>query len=180
MHSDAMTFSACAVRTLLMLGICLVLCGCPYESKVPLGPVEESVMDKELPGIWECRSDKDDPPWSLSIFRFDSRQYYMFISSPHEKPAHFRAYGTLIEGKPFLNVQELETREKTPGERFWLLSYERDRNNQLAMKIVRDELLKDVPPSSPALRDSIGRQIGDSRLYEDFCLCRRMPDNRHQ
>lgn len=165
----------CRARPLLFLGMCLFLCGCPYESKVPLGPVEDSVMDRELLGLWECRSEKDDPSWSLSIFRFDSRQYYIYIAAPGEKPAHFRAFGTRIQGKPFLNVQELDIRGKVPEDRYWILSYDLGKNNYLAMKIIRDELLKNIPPSSEALRDGIEKEIGNAGLYEEFCECRRLP-----
>jgi len=160
-------------RVLVILCLSMAFFGCPYETGTPLGPPEEAVIDRELIGSWECRSGKDDQPWSLSVFRFDSRQYYLYITAEGEPPSHFRAFGTVLEGRPFLNVVQLEITDAGRSERYWFLQYVIEDRKHLAMRIIRDELLKDVSDAA-SVRAAVSRQINNPRLYEDFCSCRRI------
>lgn len=173
-HAERGQGFATPARVLAILCLSLSLFGCPYETSTPLGPPEEAVIDQQLIGSWECRSGKGDEAWSLSVFRFDSRQYYLYTTAEGEPPSHFRAYGTIVEGISFLNVIQLDTTDAARGERYWFLHYAVEDGQKLVVRIVWDALLKDVSDAA-SVRAAVSRQITNPHLYEDFCSCRRIP-----
>ena len=95
-----------------LLVTCLAVCGlaaqCPVLFQHPLGPVASAVVDQRLVGVWRCQDSTETPtPGIVTISDFDGHQY-LFVSVPDgEEPAYLRAFATLIDGEPFLNLREL-------------------------------------------------------------------------
>ncbi len=155
---------------LLLIFLCMGLWGCPYDSLTPLGPVDEALIDPALPGIWLCSSEEDKNSWQFHFYAFDEKQYYVTAIAEGEAPVHFRAYTTIIKGKPFLNAQELEFAKPVAKRTFWFLRYFAGSDGSLVFKHLRD---KDFGTDVQAVRSYIEKNIDSPDLYEDYCICKK-------
>ena len=104
----------------LILAICsvLCLCACPYESEFPLSKCGEATIDKQLIGQWKLEAKEGEQAGVIMIHRFNDHEYLISAKGDNESTAMLmRAFGTIIDGQTFLNVQEISNQDKknAPG-----------------------------------------------------------------
>ena len=120
-----------------------------------------------------CSSEEDKNSWQLHFYAFDEKQYYVTVVAEGEATAHFRAYSTIINGKPFLNAQELEFAKPVAKRTFWFLRYFAKNDGSLEFKYLRDKVLRDFGSDVQAVRSYVEKNIDSPDLYEDYCICKK-------
>ena len=156
-------------RTLgLTLVICsmLCLCACPYESDFPLSKCGEATIDKQLIGQWKLEAKEGEQAGVIMIHRFNDHEYLITAKGENESTAMLmRAFGTIIDGQTFLNVQEISK----PGEkkRAWNFVNYSVSEDKLMYKVVEEDLFKKKSFTSPeALYTFIKENLNKKELYD--------------
>ncbi len=156
-------------RTLrLTLVICsmLCLCACPYESDFPLSKCSEATIDKQLIGQWKLEAKEGEQAGVIMIHRFNDHEYLITAKGENESTEMLmRAFGTIIDGQTFLNVQEISK----PGEnkRAWNFVNYSVSEDKLIYKIVEEDLFKKKSFTSPeALYTFIKENLNNKELYD--------------
>ncbi len=157
-------------------GICqLLLCGCPLSTTLPLGPSIDAPMDSRIVGKWVFMEDAGDTKEAaaLSILPFNEHEYYAEVIEKGRTTDRYRAYLTVIEGVPFLNVQEIR---EDPARRTFMFVKVSVSENTLALAVVEDTLAsKKKPSTSDELRQFIREHIENPSLYDTPMKFRRLP-----
>jgi hypothetical protein len=127
----------------LILTLCL--CGCFYESTVPLAPVNNKLFDEGLLGAW-LQTDPigSDQPLRIKVFQFRGPEYYIEVlsdtaaSKSLQKVDRYNGYLTMVDKNMFMNVQELK-----PGTRpYWFFRIKKICNDT----IIVTGLIEDIAP----------------------------------
>ena len=165
-------------RVLLGLSLLLVLLpGCPYESKVPLGSPGRYPVDLKLIGNWSSVGEQPADSFSILIVPFNASEYYVEFHEAGEagddEIGRMRAFGFDIAGQQFLHTNGLNsdgTQEPFSFVRFALLE-----GNQLSLRIVGDAIVPDsLNTDAEALTDFLASHLDDPKLYDDELLLRRI------
>lgn len=159
------------MKRFALVGLVLPLLGCPYDSKVPLGPSSEGRIDPALLGAWSCKGEGSDR-MTLGVVAFDDTQYVLDL---HDKDGGgpFRAWSTQVAGATVLNVQELDKPLAQRG--FTFVRYTIDKET-LLLRVAEDKLLKDLPENAAALREAL---VNDRPgLFDEFCRCERAVNDK--
>jgi len=152
----------CAVALLATL-----LSGCPFESKVPLGTAEHSIIDARLLGYWVWDDPASKEESSLfTVWSFNEREYYVELSNGDKEPTRLRAYSVDVDGQAFLNINELSA-DRRPRT-FNLARYSFLDGGKLSLSIVGD---KGVPQSlasdAQKLAEYLKSHMNDRALYDE-------------
>lgn len=156
-------------RTLrLTLVICsvLCLCACPYESEFPLSKCGEATIDKQLLGQWKLEAKEGEQAGVIMIHRFNDHEYLISAKGEDEPAAMLmRAFGTIIDGKTFLNVQEIS--KPVEKQRPWNFVNYSVSEDKLVYKVVEEDLFeKKSFTSSEALYTFIKENLNKKGLYD--------------
>lgn len=168
------------VITAALVFLFLPLWGC-YESRFPLDKPGAGTIDPGLIGAWRCvqGEESENKPLLITVIPFDERQYLVEIAVEGEKTLRYRAYRTVVKNKAFLNVQEIEARIG-PAVPMWVFArYTLLRQNILDVDIVRGGPFKGLDPSPSAVREVMESRLEDPELYQDFCVCTRIVENKN-
>ncbi len=140
--------------------------GC-FESKTPLGPSNEGIVDKALLGTWKCLSPEESPKEaSLLVTAFDDRQYFAEWHEG-EDVTRYRAYSAQVGRARLLNVQPLGVRE---GNAAWIfLKPTVSPDGHLILDIIPEESIKELR-GKQALAE-IRRRSSDPTLFVRFASC---------
>ena len=156
-------------RTLrLILITCAVLCfcACPYESEFPLSKCNEATIDKQLIGQWKLEAKEGEQAGIIMIHRFNDHEYLISAKGNDESTAMLmRAFGTIIDGQKFLNVQEISK----PGEkkRPWNFVNYSVSEDKLVYKVVEEDLFEKKFFTSPeTLYTFIKENLNRKELYD--------------
>ncbi|MGD1047325.1 MAG: hypothetical protein ABR899_01075 [Candidatus Krumholzibacteriaceae bacterium] len=156
------------------LAICLAVAslaalasGCPFESKVPLGTDEHSVIDQRLLGYWVW----DDPVGKeestlFTVWNFNEREYYVELSNGDKEPTRLRAYSVDVGGQAFLNISELslDGRPQT----FDFARYAFRDEGKLSLAIVGDKgIPRDLASDAEKLTEYLKSNMNDRNLYDE-------------
>jgi hypothetical protein len=123
----------------------VILCGCFYESIMPLAPINADLFDEDLLGVW-LQTDPigSDQPLRITIFQFRGPEYYLEVLSDTatskgiQTVDRYNGYLTMVEKSMFMNVQELK-----PGARpYWLFRIKKIGNDTLVVA----GLLENIAP----------------------------------
>ncbi|MGE5237254.1 MAG: hypothetical protein ACM3ON_00440 [Chloroflexota bacterium] len=152
----------------------ILLCGCPLSSTLPLGPSIDAPMDSRILGKWVFIEDAGDSKEAavLSILPFNEHEYYAEAVERGRTTDRYRAYLTLIEGVPFLNVQEIR---EEPAKRTFMFVKVSVSEDALGLAVVEDTLAKEKPLTSDELRQLIREHIENPSLYDTPMKFRKMP-----
>ncbi len=150
------------------------LAGC-YESKTPLGPAENGIVNPAILGTWICRSpdtdaNKEDIA-TLRIIAFDASRYYLEWVED-DKTTRYAAHSSSV-GKALLhNVRELKKDGR--GDAKWeFVRVQSPGESELQVDLVKDEdfHLKKIGEAE-ALRE-IRERVNEDALYYPFAKCLR-------
>ncbi len=158
------------VIPIMMLVVLLALSACPYTSKVPLSSPDEAKIDPELIGTWVFTDEQDKIDHEIPFFAFNEHEYLIVIHDGKET-AYFRAFTTDIEGRKFLNYQELNS-SGVPGD-YGFLFYKVE-NDVLYLRTLEDDLIDRQFDSSEALCEQVRKNIDNEKLYDDFAVFKRL------
>ena len=140
--------------------------GC-LESKIPLGPSKDGIVDKALLGTWKCLSPEEPPKEaSLLVVAFDDRQYF---AEWHEGDdvSRYRAYSSPVGRVRLLNVQPLGERE---GNTAWIfLKPTVSPDGSLILDIAAEDSMKELTDKQALVE--IRRRSSDPTLFVRFASC---------
>jgi len=132
------------VKVAAFLGsLSLLLMGCPYESKVPLGTSDASKPDKDFVGKWEEKGD-DDYSWKCSM---DGNQYRIEKKSTDgesSEPTIYIGWLTDIAGSPFLNVYEQDYSE---DRKYYIYRVDKKSEDRIKFRAVTDNITEEFATS---------------------------------
>jgi hypothetical protein len=152
-------------RIVWAAALLFLLCGCPYESQVPLGRSSEAGIDTELLGMWQSRGGDPKEVGTVAITRFNEHELLIVI---HEKGTkgddYYRAFTSLVDGEKFLSVQEIRL---SKGERKWNLVNYSVSGDVLNVRIVEDALFKKKKTTPEPLDAFIKANLKNKKLYDD-------------
>ena len=157
---------------LAILFILPLLCGCPYESSVPLSKVSKATIDPALIGEWKYTEAGES--FTMIIQQFNEHELLiMGIEDGEVQQEAGRAFVTVIKDERFLNVQELE---ESYDERIWYLAKYTISGDTLTAWTVDDKLFTQPVTSSRALYRFVKKHLGDKALYGDdpFLVLKRV------
>ncbi len=144
----------------------LLLTGCPYESREPLGTPAGAKIDGKLMGRWKYEDKESKEVGFLTISRFNDAELLIVIEEYGKQvPDMMRGFVTTVEGRNFLNLQEIKV---AYGERKWIfISYEAG-DCSLTYRVVNESLA----PAGKALTSSqvselIGKNLTNKNIYDE-------------
>lgn len=149
-----------AVWPVLMAAV-LVLAGCPYSSKHPIGSRADAVRDNSLLGTWEATQENEKVTITIQG-RVDTGYLITAEGAGEEETTEIEAFVTAVDGDKFLNLRE------TPGSQGeeWYFANYRIENGRLLLRLVDDALFESRSfASSEELRAFIRANLKDPRLY---------------
>ncbi len=152
----------------------LLLCGCPYESEVPLSAVSEAKIDKELIGKWQLGPENEwEKSGTLTFFPFNEREFVVVIGETKNDQVDgnlqvednlMKAFVTAVGTARFLNAKEIGP--ATMKENWYLARYYVS-SDVLTLQVVEDELFKQKFTTSNALRTFLKNNLNKKELYND-------------
>jgi hypothetical protein len=134
----------------LPLFLSILLTGCPFDSKTPIGDPVAGSIDPRLLGNWYWTESPGGSVTEFRIFRFNSAEYYLETQEEGKETERSRMYIVTIGGQKFLNANELTDDESTLS--YSLARYSISDDGQLAIRFVGD---KAVPEALAANRQGL-------------------------
>ncbi len=152
-------------RVVFTLLILLCCSGCPLESPEPLNPVGSEALDTQLIGEWVTiqDGDKEIENGSVSIFIFNSSEYYLEVTKDRIVEDRYAAHPSTIAGQKFLNIRDIGNREST----YSFIRYVISPSGELSFQFVREEFFEKTGVSATEIRKVLERQTDDPALFED-------------
>ena len=145
--------------------ILLVFTGCPYESAVPLGDPQKSVMDHDILGRWvNIRSNPSGSNDTLLIMKFNDHEYYIeshAIKNGKIKTERTRGFTTLIRNQKVLNITDLNE----PG-KYVFARYE-IKGEKMVASSPTDNFIKESFSSSHDLFEFFKKNMDKEGFYEE-------------
>jgi hypothetical protein len=156
------------VRVLLCFLTLLLLAGCPYESLEPLSAPAGAEFDGKLLGKWKFEDKESKDIGFLTISRFNDTELLIVIEEEGKKgPDTMRGFVTEVDGRKFLNVQEMKGKYQ---DRKWMfVSYETGECS-LTFRIVNDSLTPsggEKALSSREVFELIKKNLGNKKIYDE-------------
>jgi hypothetical protein len=158
----------CLSTYLFCVLLLLFLCGCPYESKVPLSVSSQAKIDKELIGDWKFEPtpmNDEKESAGITIYSFNDHEFFVCfweILEGKDEILLLKVFVTTIDDTKFLNVQELDY---PPKERGWLFYSYSVSGDILTLRGVEDTLFKQDFTTSKTLRKFFKDNLGNKELY---------------
>ncbi len=153
------------LECIFFAAILLSLCGCPYDSEVPLTRSEDACIDLDLVGNWLYRSTDQKDSGTITFSPFNEHEFLVILQ---EKGVHtreyYRAMGSNIDGDKFLNVQGIRPSFEKKS---WTFVNYSVSQGELKIRIVEDKLFKEKFTSSVSLSAFIKTHLKDKDLYGD-------------
>lgn len=92
-----------------IMGLVVVLSGCPYDAKVQLGAPYKHTLDSSLIGYWVW----DDPDGSeesslIEVLPFNEAEYLVEVFGPNNKRERFRAFQVQVGDHLFWNISTID------------------------------------------------------------------------
>jgi len=160
-----------------LLGLALPLFGC-IEFDAPLGP-PKSPIDPNLLGEWRCMSFGTPDPdvvVRMNVQALEPNHYEVVF--PCDQPDHpdcrFRAHITRLHHTPILSAEEMEG-GKGSG-KWYFVRYTFHRYNLLRFEVADHDALKDVPETSSALRQALGKEMKRHGVFLDYLACAKVEE----
>ena len=158
------------INLLSMAIICLLFSGC-YESKYPLSTSSIALIDTRLLKTWiEENPPAGDKPHRAALFKFNKTDYTVVFGNDNDTATIARAYTTMIDSVPVLNMQGIES-EKPSDRTFVFFKYAFSPDGSLQTWMINREspLLENTQFSSQAAFAAyIKKHIHDGRLFSEL------------
>ncbi|HTF06495.1 MAG TPA: hypothetical protein VK826_20830 [Bacteroidia bacterium] len=124
-------------------GLAMLLMGCPYESKIALGPAENSKPDKDMTGTF-TEKDAESYTWTCKL---EGSQYRIEKKNTEEsesEPTIYIGWLTDVGGTPFLNVYEQDYESE---KKYYFYRFEKKSIERFKFKAVTDNITEEFATS---------------------------------
>jgi hypothetical protein len=149
-----------------MAALVLWASGCPYESDVPLTPVEAARLDTSLIGKWLYRGDgsrDSEESGTITFIPFNEREFLAVLEEEGKKENElYRAFVSVVDGEKFLNAQEIKASSE---KRSWAFVNYSIINGELRIRIVEEKLFKEKKAPSETPFQFLRKHLKDKDLY---------------
>jgi hypothetical protein len=156
-----------AIITLLCLLALPLLSGCPYESGVPLGQASDAKIDGSLIGRWKYADKKSGEVGVLTISRFNDTELLVTVAGDAgQEPDMMRGFVTVIDGKHFLNLQEMKG---AYADRKWMFATYVTGACSLAFSLANDSLISAGAENGLTIQQTsepLRKHLGDKKIYD--------------
>ncbi|HTZ17671.1 MAG TPA: hypothetical protein VMB78_04455 [Dissulfurispiraceae bacterium] len=148
----------------ILLAAMVLLYGCPYDSEFPLSRHDTAIIDTALIGTWQYKNSDHKETGLVTILPFSENELLISMQGDDKcKYDFFRAFGSVVKGDRFLNIQELRP---SAEKRTWMLAGYSISGSELKIRLVEDKLFKYKKiESSAALNDFIKANLKNEDLY---------------
>jgi hypothetical protein len=167
MFAKRLVFAFC------LLFLLLIIWGCPYDSSVSLGKIENSVIDSNLIGSWKSSGTDVDTFEVMKVYPFNQHEYLILFLEKSEINV-FRAFSTAVNGHTFLNVNELSS-EITSAPNYIFVEYLLA-GNELKFRFIEDKLPKEHYKDSRSFYNFVKRHLNNDELFGEYETLVRIPD----
>lgn len=156
------------VLTILILFLLIFLiCGCPYNSSVPISAVENAQINDSLFGDWFTTNNENDSSEVLKVYLLNKHEY-LFLLCDKKEINVFRAYPTRIEDYHFLNISEINL-ESSLQPAYIFAEYKLI-GDELRIRLIEDELFKTKMENSNDLYHFIKSNLKNQQLFGEVEL----------
>ena len=153
-----------------MLTLCELLCGCPYESDVPIDQPIVKINPKII-GAWEDQEGHD----VYNVSRKDDFTYAIeVIEKKDNKVDHSTAYASLVNGTVFLNISEDKSGS---GKKYSLYKIEMHGDNAIKVFPVTDNIREQFT-SSGDMKKFFAANMKNSYFFEKPASFIRIEKNK--
>ena len=145
-----------------MLTLCTLICGCPYESNVPIDKPGVKINPK-LIGSWEAQEGQQEGQDVYNVSRKDDFTYAIeVIQKQDNKVDHSTGYSSIVNGSIFLNIAD----DKPGSEKKYSL-YKIEMHGDNALKVYGvTENVRENFASSGELKKFIAANMKNSYFFE--------------
>jgi len=160
----------------LSLGMAILLSAC--YSEFPLDQTPQVELDPSILGTWRCLPPDPKPdtdPLTFVVATARPKVYSIRLEAKDEQPLLLEAYLSVVNGRPVLNVRDLDPRG--PSKPWLFARYSLLLPNVLRAQIVQEDLLKSVEQTPAGYRRVLGSSAAQSSGYEDYAFCIRASVN---
>ena len=85
----------------------ILLTGCPFNAKTPIGDPVSGSLDPRLLGTWLWTDSKNGQVTEFQVFPFNGSEYYLEIQDPGKEADRSRMYLVTVGGQQFLQINDL-------------------------------------------------------------------------
>jgi len=166
-------FAKRLVYAFCLFFLLLIIWGCPYDASVPLGKIENSVIDSNLIGSWKSTGTDVDTFEVMKVYPFNQHEYLILFLEKAEINV-FRAFSTTVDEHTFLNVNELSS-EITSAPNYIFVEYLLA-GNELKFRFIEDKLPKENYKNSHAFFNFVKKNLSNNQLFGEYETLIRIPD----
>jgi hypothetical protein len=146
----------------------LLLTGCPYESREPLSSPADAKMDGKLLGRWKYEDKESKEVGFLTVLRFNDTEVLIVTEEGGKKvPDMMRGFVTTVEGRNFLNIQEMKG---AYGDRKWIFVSYTIGACDLTYQVVNESLVPAAGEeglTSQKVIELLRKNIGNKDIYDE-------------
>lgn len=164
------------VRWFFVPAVALLLCGCPYESQVPLSARDDAELDDALIGTWRVDATEEKPSWTVIIHRFNKREFLVVSEHGDEETDLLRTFATRIDNEKFLNIQDVTVSDR---KKVWMFVNYAVTKDELRVRLVEEGPFKEQIGCSEDLNKFLREHLGSKDLYEEdeTIVFKRVPES---
>ena len=155
------------ITALFCLLTLLLLAGCPYLSREPLGTAADAKIDSRLLGRWKYEDKDSRETGFITISRFNDTELLIAVEGDTGKsPDMMRGFVTTVYGVNFLNLQEIKG---AYGDREWNFARYTAGDCSLTFSLVNESLApkgSDKGLTSRQLLDLLRNNLADKKIYD--------------
>ena len=144
---------------ILLVGTCLLIGGCPYETDVPID-IPSVKIDSNLFGTWV---DKENENETYTVTRHDDFSYHIVVTQVDDNDTEsYLAYVSMVNKTMFLNISKIEPIDTSPG---FILYKMETKNDQEVILTEVTENIDEIFSSSQELKKYISKNMTNTYFY---------------
>ncbi len=151
------------IFSLLTSILLIFLCGCPYESIVPLSDISKTIVDSDLIGKWRFAENGETGSGTLTVYQYNEKELLFLIQEDGKNYVDpMKGFVTRIGNSKFLNLHDLK---KPIKKRRWVFTNYKIKKGKLHIRIVDDKIFKRKIDSSKKLFNFFKSNLNNKDLY---------------
>jgi hypothetical protein len=174
------TMTEVIMRRFLLFGpalFLLLLSGCPYEAKTPLGLPVRGSLDPRLLGPWTATNAQEKDTVRMLVLPFNDAEYYVELREKESRITRYRAYSVPLAGSPLLQINEIAP-DSVPRE-FLLARYTFSPDSELLLRFIGQKIVPTtLAADARALAGFLAAHLADPDLDDEDVSLRLRPDGR--
>jgi hypothetical protein len=156
----------------------ILLTGCPFDSKTPIGDPVAGSFDPRLLGTWFWTDAGSGQITEFRVFRFNSSEYYLETQDEGKEAERDRMYIVTVGGQQFLHVNNLTNDDAETS--YIFARYSISETGVLLVRFVGDKAVPESLESDrKGLIDFLASHLEDTELDDPdgpWLLTRSKPE----